>query len=101
MKKAIAILLSLCSLIALLSGCGGKPETPPNTSTPSETSSDTTESGSRDTVVVALPGNPVTLDPMMTNNGIDQMLGIGNLSTIVEFDTYGYNIHNFAYDWDI
>ena len=59
MKKAIAILLSLCSLIALLSGCGGKPETPPNTSTPLETSSDTTESGSRDTVVVALPGMPI------------------------------------------
>ena len=101
MKKAIAILLSLCSLIALLSGCGGKPETPPNTSTPSETSSDTTESGSRDTVVVALPGNPVTLDPMMTNNGIDQMLGIGILSTIVEFDTDGSIIPNVASDWDI
>lgn len=87
MKKTLALLLALCTMVALLSGFGAG-------------SAVAAEDEGKDTVVVALSGNPVTLDPMMTNNGIDQMLGIGILSTIVEFDTDGSIIPNVATEWE-
>lgn len=87
MKKTLALLLALCTMVTLLSGFGAG-------------SAVAADDEGKDTVVVALSGNPVTLDPMMTNNGIDQMLGIGILSTIVEFDTDGSIIPNVATDWE-
>lgn len=114
MKKVLALMLVLCCMVGLFAGCSSDnpPDDSNNTNTDNKTNTenkdtnkdsenkDSNTSG-KDTVNVAVGGNPVTFDPMMTNNGIDQMMGIAILSTIVEFDTDGTIIPNVATEWEI
>lgn len=89
MKKITSLVLALAMILCMLTGCGG-------TTTPAGG-----EAEARDTVVVALSGNPTTFDSMMTNNGIDQMICLAIMSPLLDFDTDGSIVANIAKDWTV
>ena len=117
MKKTVALLLVLVMVLSLFTACTSKTtdtttnnDASQSTETTGDSTADTTENTSsdaeqtgatRDTVAVALSGNPTTFDSMMTNNGIDQMICLAIMAPLLDFDTDGTVVANVAKDWTV
>lgn len=101
-KKILALLLTMATLMALLAGCGSGTSAPKDGSGSNEGSStEATESGGKDSLVVSLNGNIVTLCPMESRLSQDVVMANTVMASFLDFDTNWQVVPNIGESWEI